>query len=72
MTMGVPQTEARSVALSQPPTLAWVLKRTLLAVAIMFVVVGGAAWLLDASIDRSAEQTARPSKSISATETGSL
>ena len=72
--MGVPQTEARSVAQSRPPTLAWVLKRTLLAVAIMFIVVGGAAWLLDASIDRSAEvkKTARPSKSISATETGSL
>lgn len=56
MTTGVTRANAGGDVRLQSPTLGWVLKRTLLAIGIMVVVVGGAAWLLHASIDSSAEE----------------
>lgn len=48
--------EGTSVAVLQPPTLQWALKRTLLGIVILFVTIATAATLLYASIDQSEEQ----------------
>lgn len=42
----------------QTSILGWVLRKTLLAICIMVVVVGAAAWILHASIDVSADEQA--------------
>jgi hypothetical protein len=42
---------AEVVQLSRPMSLGWVLKRALLGIAILFVTMGGVAWLTYASID---------------------
>ena len=56
MTTGATRVDAGGDVRLQSPTLGWVLKRTLMAICIMFVVVAGAAWLLHASIDVSADE----------------
>ena len=55
MTTTTPHAEGAARAPARAITLGWALKRTLLGFLILFIVVGGAAWLLDASIDPALE-----------------
>jgi K+-transporting ATPase A subunit len=58
MTTHTPAGDLPHVAF-QPMTLAWVLKRTALAVAILMVSIGTMAWLTYASIDPSLDGEAQ-------------
>ena len=53
MTTTTPDAEGATRLPKRTVTFGWAIKRTLLAFFILLIVVGGAAWLLDASIDRS-------------------
>lgn len=60
--MSTARAEDGNVAALRAPTLGWALRRTLLALIILVVSIGGAACLLYASIDPD-EESAPPAKS---------
>ncbi len=60
MATGVEDAQTVQGALARPVTVGWFLKRSLLAVVILVVSMGGLAWLTYASIDPDADIGAVP------------
>jgi hypothetical protein len=60
MAIGVEDASLTQAAAVQPVTLAWVLKRSMIGIAILLVAMGGLAWLTYASIDPDLDGDAKP------------
>jgi hypothetical protein len=71
-TTSTARVEGADVAVLRAPTLGWALRRTLLALVILVVAIGGAACLLYASIDPDEETAPAPKSAPHAVPSNSI